>query len=75
MRLSRLRAGVGLEDSRQQCLGVGMLRVLENVVGRGDFNDSADVHHGNPVADLRDHVERVGNEQVGQAKLGLEVLE
>ena len=40
----------------------------------GDLDDVAEVHHGDAVADVAHHREVVGDEQVGDAELVLQVL-
>ena len=45
------------------------------VLGRGDLDDPAQIHHGHAVADVLDHRQVVGDEQVGEAELLLQVLE
>ena len=41
----------------------------------GDLDDAAEVHHRDPVADMADDREVVGDEQVGQAETILEADE
>ena len=41
----------------------------------GQLDDRAEVHHRDAVADVADHAEVVGDEQVGQAELALQVRE
>ncbi len=48
--------------------------VVDGVAGSG-FGDPAEVHDGDGVADVADDFEVVGDEQVGQAEVGLEVGE
>ena len=40
----------------------------------GDLDDLAEVHHRDPVGDVLHHAEIVGDEQIGQLELGLQVL-
>jgi hypothetical protein len=37
--------------------------------GRGALGQLADIHHGDTVANMLDHAQVVGHEQIGQAKL------
>ena len=60
---------------RQQCLGVGVSGPVEQPLGRPGLHDLAEVHHGHPVGDVPDDGEVVGDEQVRQPELGLDVLE
>ena len=41
----------------------------------GDLDDLAEVHHGDPVADVADHREVVRDEDVGEAELALQIGE
>ena len=42
---------------------------------RGQLDDPAEVHHRDPVADVADDGQVVGDEEVGQPELALEPLE
>ena len=68
---------VGIRDRhrREQRLRVGMHRRRADVLRRPDLDHLAEVHDGDPVGDLADHREVVGDEHVGRAELVLEVLE
>ena len=48
---------------------------VEDLVAGGQFDDPAKVHHGNPVADVFNHREIMGNEQQGNACLIAQVLQ
>ncbi len=52
------------------CVG----RVVD-VVASADLDDLAEVHHGDPVGDVADHRQVVGDEQVRQPELVLQLLE
>ena len=56
----------------QQALGVGMLRTGEQRPLVGVFDDLAEIHHGDAVADMLDHRQVVGDEQVGELELLLQ---
>ena len=45
------------------------------VRGRGNFDDSPEVHYRDPGADMLDDRQVVGDEQIGQPKLLLQVFE
>ena len=45
------------------------------VFGFPEFDDFADVHHGNPIRNVLDDAQIVGDEQVGEFELGLKVFE
>ena len=75
-----LAGGIGLQGVRmrlggEQRPGVGVLRRLEDF-GDGIFlDDLAVLHHADPVGDLADDAEVVGDEQHGHAEPGLQLLE
>ena len=55
--------------------GIGMARVLEDVPAGADLHDPAQLHHRHPVADPLDHGHVVGDEQIAQAHLLLQLDE
>ena len=76
VRITRLRPrmpdlGIGTADSER--LGVGMQRHLEQALLVGHLDDAAEIHDGDAVADVLDHGEVVGDEQVGELELLLQV--
>ncbi len=60
-------------DRREQSAGVGMPGGLEvDLVGGGaDLDDTAEVHHRDPVAHVPDDAEVVGDEQIGEVEFPL----
>ena len=74
-KLRRRAAVVLARDRRQQRPRVGMLRIVEQGVDRPLLDDLAQVHHGHTIGSVVDDRQVVGNEQVGQAVLLLEVLQ
>ena len=66
-------SGIGIAD--MQRLGVGVLGRLEQLAAVGQLGHLAQVHDRDPVADVLDHAHVVGDEQVRQAELALELLE
>jgi hypothetical protein len=52
-----------------------MKRSVEKLIGRGIFHDLAQVHHGNDVADIADHVEIMGDEEITETQPFLKVFE
>ena len=73
------RAARGLVDVRQrhrreQRLRVGVQRVSGQVARVRQFDDLAKVHHGDAVAHVFDHGKIVGDEDIGQVQLLLDVL-
>ena len=66
-------SGIGIADI--SACGVGVLLLPEEVRPVGQLGDPAEVHHRDAVADVLDDAHVVGDEQVGQAELALELLE
>ena len=56
-------------------MGVGMQRVLEELLGRRMFHDLAPVHHRDTVTEVADDVQVMGDEQVAQPQLVLQILQ
>ena len=50
-----------------------MLRIFKNIGAGADFNDFPQIHHGNAMADAFDHGHIVGDKQVRQTQLLLEI--
>ena len=72
-RFSRLTLRIGHRHRQQQRLGVGMQRLREQRALVGVFDDAAEIHHRDAVADVLDHREIVGDEQIGEPELALQV--
>ena len=66
---------VGHRDRREQRRGVRVRGRLVELVGPADLADLAEVHDGDPVADVLHHREVVGDEDQRQAVARLHVLE
>src|SRR3954469_14613929 len=66
------RAGGERRDRRQERLGVGMVRRLEDALGRADVHDLAEIHHRDAVGDVADDGEVVRDEDVRHALLRLQ---
>ena len=62
---------VGVRHRRQQRAGVGVPGLFEQGLAGGDLDDAAAAHHRDPGGDVIDHCQVVGDEQVGEAQLGL----
>ena len=60
---------VRLRDRGQQRLGIGVLRVGEQLLGRGELDHAAGAHHADALGDVFHHREIVGDEQIGQPQL------
>ena len=76
VRITRLRpCAPRLRDRhrRQQRLGVGVQRHLEQARLVGHLDDAAEIHDRDPVADVLDHRQIVRDEQVGQLELVLQI--
>ena len=70
-----LEAGVRLGHRRQQRLGIGVLRPQEQVGAVADFDDLAEIHHGDAVTDVLDDGDVVRDEQIGEAELLLQIAQ
>ena len=62
-------------DGCQQRLAVGVAGAPVDAVGRPVLDQLADVHHRHPVAEVVDDRQVVGDEQVGEAQLALQVAQ
>ena len=69
--------GVGLGHRRQQGLGVRCKGAsgCEQLVGLGQLHHLSDVHNSDPIRDVLDDAEIVGDEQIGEIELRLQVLQ
>src|SRR6185312_14223047 len=67
-------ARVGIEDGREERLGVGVLRARVDLRRLRQLDDAAEIHDGDPLAEVVDHAQVVGDHEVGQVALRLEVL-
>ena len=61
-------------DCRHQRLGVWVLRVCEQLLSLAQLHNLPQVHHRYPVADVLNHGEVMGNKQVRQTKLFLQIF-
>ena len=69
------RFGVRHRNGGDQAAGVGVDAVGDELKAVGQFHQLAQVHDADAVGDMLDHAQVMGDEQVGQAHLGLQVLE
>ena len=60
---------------REQGTGIGMLRVIIKFPGGGEFHDPSEVHHADAVGDVPNHRQVMGNKDVGDPQLLLEILQ
>ena len=63
---STVGSGTGTADSKR--LGIGVERVVEQLVALGQFDDAAEIHDRDPLAQMPHHRKIMGDEQIGQAK-------
>ena len=66
---------IGDRDSREQCRGVGVQRLAEDLLGLGVLDHGAEVHDADRVGNMLDDGEVMGNEQIGDAEVLLELTE
>ena len=69
------RPRVGHRHRGQQRLRVRMQRIVEQFVAVGEFDDAAEIHHRDALAEMPHHREIVRDEQIGQAELLAQILE
>ena len=69
------RSGPGGVAAAIKGPGIGMARRDEDIRRGRLFDDLAEIHHRDLVAELLDHAEVVGDENIGQAALALQALE
>ena len=67
--------GVWHRNGGKQGLGVGVERILVELIALGQLHQGAQVHDADAVGDMAHHRQVVGNEQVRQAQLLLHVLQ
>src|SRR5215217_3666192 len=70
----QLDVGVGDGDRGEQSLGVWVQRVAVELIAGRHLYHHAEVHNPHAVGDVLDHREVVGDEQIGQVPLSLELL-
>ena len=66
---------VQLGRRRHQRRGVGVIGPVENRLGWPGFDDPTEVHHRHPVGDVPHHRQVVGDEDVGDLQLLLQLVE
>src|SRR3990170_3211834 len=69
------RVGIGDWHGREQGLRIGVSGVFVDLVLVTEFDDLPEVHHRHPVGDVPHHGQIVGDEDVGQPELVLNVLQ
>ncbi len=76
--LARPRAGdfrIWFEDRGEQRLRVRVARRVVDRVAVADLDDASGIHDGDALRDVADDREVVGDEEIGQAELALQVRE
>jgi len=68
-------SGVRRWDRGQERLRIGMKRIPVELIALCELHDLPEVHDCYPVADVLHHPEIMGDEQIGEAQLLLEILE
>ena len=69
------QVGVGDRHGRQQGLGVGVDGAPVELLRGRDLDDLAEIHDRDPVGDVPHHAEVVGDEDVSEAQLVLQVVQ
>ena len=72
---SSLRFKIGVRHGGEEAERVRVQRILEQYFARRDLDDAAAAHDGDLVGDVVDHREIVRDEEIGEAELGLQVLQ
>ena len=67
--------GSGIGAAASSALRVGMLGIGEQLVGRRVLDDAPEIHDGHLDRDVPHHRQIMGDEQIGQAQLLLQVLQ
>ena len=62
-------AAVGSGNGGEEGRRVGMLRALVDRLAVAELDDVPEIHHGDPVCDLPDHRQVVGDEDVGEVEV------
>ncbi len=70
-----LAAGIGDRDGREQAFRIRVLRIREQLRAFRRLDNPTQIHDGDAIADVFDHREIVGDEQVGDPELRLQVFE
>src|SRR5215475_3045425 len=70
-----LDLGIGDRNRRQQRLGVGVPWRDVDRAARCRLDDTAEIHHGHPAADVLNDGQVVGDEEIGEPELLLQVFQ
>jgi hypothetical protein len=67
--MSGLRVGTG--DGREQGPGIGMQGFFVNTLARAQLDDVSQIHYGDPIGNVTDYREIVGNENIRKVEFFL----
>ena len=67
--------GIKRRDRRKKRLGIGVAGRGEKLAGGRGFDEAAEIHHRHARADMLDHGQVMGDEDIGQATLRLQLPE
>src|SRR5215831_169051 len=70
-----LHPWIGYRDRRQQRFGVGMFRRRIELTRRCRLDDAAEIHDGDAPADMFDDRQIMGDEEISESKLLLQVFQ
>ena len=65
----------GARQCGDKGLRIRMLRRLEHIVRFAKFNNAAEIHHSNLVADMAHNAQIMADENTGKATLSLRILQ
>src|SRR5580704_1515788 len=71
----RLHSRIGHRYCRQQCLGVRVQRVVEELVTNRKLDDAAEIHDGDALAEMPNNRQVVSDEKIGQAEPFAQILQ
>lgn len=66
---------IGNRNRLQETPGVSVARIFEDLRACSHLDNLTEIHHRHAVADLFDHRHVVGDEEIGDAELRLQLLE
>jgi len=67
--------GIRSRYSRKQRFGIGMAWMIEKLRCRSNFHQPTQIHNSHLVGNMLDHAQIMGNEQIGEIELTLQVIE
>ena len=69
-----LSFGIWIGHRGQKRLGIRMGGTLKKLINRSQFHNLTDIHHRHAVGNMAHHTQIVGDKQIGQTKLFLQLL-